>query len=120
MRLRSQVVQRDYPRPTEINATVLRPKGAGDQQLTELQRAEELIKREMVTMMHYDALHNPTLAQQGIAPGKKTQQQKAVISQAQHAAYLGSNPYEKFKEGDLEKVNIGLNRISYSMIPLFA
>ena len=61
-------------------------------------------------MMHYDALHNPTLAQQGIAPGKKTQQQKAVISQAQHAAYLGSNPYEKFKEGDLEKVNIVFNR----------
>ena len=62
--MRSQVVQRDYPRPTDVNHTVLRPKGAGDPQLTELQRAEELIKREMVTMMHYDALHNPTPAQQ--------------------------------------------------------
>ena len=38
LRLRSQVVQRDYPRPVEVNKTVLRPAGPNDPQLSELQK----------------------------------------------------------------------------------
>merc|ERR1719228_1780042 len=43
LKRRSQPVQRDLPRPTDMNHSVLRP-------LSDLQRAEELIKREMVVM----------------------------------------------------------------------
>ena len=55
-------------------------------------------------MLHYDAVYNPTLAQQGIQAGKKTSTQKAVLNQAQHLAYLETHPYKKYDEYDLEQV----------------
>nr|XP_053632555.1 cell division cycle 5-like protein [Cherax quadricarinatus] len=58
MKKRSQAVQRNLPRPQEVNSSVLRPMHA-DIHLSDQQKAEELIKREMVTMLHYDALHTP-------------------------------------------------------------
>lgn len=54
--LRSQVIQRKFPRPQDINMTVLRP-NSKMQGLNDLQKAEELVKQEMITMLHYDALH---------------------------------------------------------------
>ncbi|CAH8868559.1 unnamed protein product [Trichobilharzia szidati] len=66
---RSQVVHRSLPRPSAVNHAVLRniPSGGGatnqppqqEANMTDLQKAEELIKQEMVTMMHYDNLNNP-------------------------------------------------------------
>ncbi|GLG94841.1 Myb protein [Gryllus bimaculatus] len=44
LRSRSQVVQRELPRPVDINMAVLRPPHT-DPPLTELQKAEELIKK---------------------------------------------------------------------------
>lgn len=38
MKKRSQAVQRDLPRPYDVNMSVLRPMGANDPQLNELQR----------------------------------------------------------------------------------
>ena len=64
MKKRSQAVQRNLPRPQEVNVTVLRPMHA-DVHLSDQQKAEELIKREMVTMLHYDALHTPASSQGG-------------------------------------------------------
>lgn len=61
----------------------------------------------MLTMMHYDAVHSPTPSQLGIQMGKKGPQQmsqKAVVSQAQHLAYLDQHPYHKYEDKDLEKV----------------
>ena len=55
-------MQRDLPRPTDMNDSVLRPLNS-DPPLTELQRAEELIKREMIVMMHHDCVETPTPAQ---------------------------------------------------------
>lgn len=55
---RSQVIQRNLPRPLEANMLILRPPSDSGN-LTELQQAEELIKREMITMLHYDAVNNP-------------------------------------------------------------
>lgn len=55
---RSQVIQRNLPRPLEANMLILRP-SADCAGLTDLQQAEELIKREMITMLHYDAVNNP-------------------------------------------------------------
>lgn len=105
MKRRSQAVQRDLPRPTEISSAILRP-AAADMQLNELQKAEEQIKQEMLVMMHYDAVHSPTPAQLGLMPGKKGAQQpsqKSVVSQAQHMAYLEQHPYRRYEEKDLEK-----------------
>lgn len=83
MLLRSQVIQREFPRPLEINASMLRP--ANEMQgLTELQKAEELIKQEMMTMLHYDAFNDPV-------PGSNTAPQK----RQQHVSYLDSHPYDE-------------------------
>lgn len=62
------------------------------------------MKREMVTMLHYDAVYNPTLSQQGLSAGKKAPSQKAVVNQAQHLAYLEQHHYKKYDEYDLEQV----------------
>jgi len=88
---------------------------AHDPNFTQLQKAEELVKREMVTMLHYDAVYNPTLAQQGVVPGvKKPQAQKAVVNQATHISYLESHPYKKFDEYDLEQAKMTLiDQMSY-------
>lgn len=70
-------------------------------------QAEELIKQEMLTMMHYDALYSPTPQQMGITPGsKKPPQQKAVLNQAAHVSFLEQNPYVKYEDDDLVKVSI--------------
>lgn len=85
--LRSQVIQRDLPRPFEINMAVLRPP-IDSHSLSEMQRAEELIKSEMITMLHYDSLITP-LPTPPLQTGKRP-----VVIQAQHIAYLEQNPYE--------------------------
>ncbi|KAK7108189.1 cell division cycle 5-like protein [Littorina saxatilis] len=104
LKRRSQSVQRDLPRPVDINSAVMRPNGPNDAPLTELQKAEELIKEEMLTMMHYDALYSPTPQQLGIAPGsKKPPGQKGAVNQAQHLAFLEQNPYSKFEDKDIEQ-----------------
>jgi len=41
MRRRSQVLQRELPRPVEVNNAILRPANTSDSSLTDLQRAEE-------------------------------------------------------------------------------
>ncbi|CAH1799753.1 unnamed protein product [Owenia fusiformis] len=103
MRLRSQPVQRDLPRPSEMNHTVLRPIDARDPPLTDLQKAEELVKREMVTMMHYDALLTPTPAQQGLTPGAK---KTGAVNRANHAGYLEKYPYEQVSEEEIEQAKM--------------
>ncbi|KAK7078702.1 CDC5 cell division cycle 5-like protein [Halocaridina rubra] len=92
LKKRSQAVQRNLPRPQEVNATVLRPMHA-DIHLSDQQKAEELIKREMVTMLHYDALHTPTLS------GRKG----GIALDAQHRDHLERHPYKKYGETELEQ-----------------
>ena len=87
MKKRSQSVQRDLPRPQTINKSVLRP---SDVHMTDLQRAEELIKREMVVMLHYDALHSPSVTT------KKSSQDSV------HADYLQTHPYRQFTQEDMD------------------
>ncbi|XP_076054718.1 cell division cycle protein 21 [Oratosquilla oratoria] len=91
MKKRSQAVQRNLPRPQEVNMSVLRPLSA-DVQLSELQKAEELIKREMVTMLHYDALYTPA------GPSRKG----GVVAEAQHRDYLEKHTYENFDSEELD------------------
>merc|ERR1711936_1245197 len=101
LKRRSQPVQRDLPRPTEMNHSVLRPLNS-DPPLTELQRAEELIKREMIVMMHHDCIETPTLAQMGegsSAPSsskkKKVSEDRSILNEAGHRAYLDKHPFQK-------------------------
>lgn len=88
--LRSLVIQRALPRPHDINMTVLRPT-TEMQGLSNLQVAEEQVKQEMVSMLHYDALLNPIT--QSI-PNKK--------NNINHAQYLEQNKYENISKHDLD------------------
>lgn len=54
----------------------------------------------MITMLHYDTLHNPT------QPGRKG----AATSLAQAQAYLEQHTYDVFEESDLLAVSLKLCR----------
>ncbi|KAF5298294.1 hypothetical protein FQR65_LT09805 [Abscondita terminalis] len=91
--LRSQVIQRNFPRPQDVNMSVLRLQHES-YSLTDLQKAEELIKREMVTMLHYDNVKNPVIL--------SGQGKKQTVTQAQQLAYLEQHPYEQFTTEELD------------------
>uniref|UniRef100_A0A182NG25 Pre-mRNA-splicing factor CDC5/CEF1 n=1 Tax=Anopheles dirus TaxID=7168 RepID=A0A182NG25_9DIPT len=93
--LRSQVIQRDLPRPLEINTTVLRPSNEMHG-LTDLQKAEELVKQEMVKMLNYDALRNPITQ----VPAAALMKRPALT---QYQAYLEQHPYENIDESELSE-----------------
>ena len=97
---RSQAVQKDLPRPTEMNQTVLRPMNS-DPPLTGLQKAEELIKREMLVMMHYDCLETPTPSQRGEGSKKKSGADRGILNEQQHRQYLDKHPYQTFSDEDI-------------------
>ncbi|KAL1497690.1 hypothetical protein ABEB36_008608 [Hypothenemus hampei] len=96
-KLRSQVIQRDLPRPQEVNLSMLRPLNES-YSLTELQKAEELIKLEMTTMLHFDNLKNPLPSKQS---GKY---------HAQQLAFIEENPYDNFQQEELEVAREMLKR----------
>ncbi|XP_065171290.1 cell division cycle 5-like protein [Atheta coriaria] len=99
--LRSQVIQRSFPRPSEANMSMLRPANESHS-LSEIQKAEELIKKEMITMLHYDQLKNPVPT---TAASKKNNQ-----AQAQQLAYLEQYPYVDLRKEELEQAKIVLQR----------
>lgn len=110
-RSKSQAVQRSLPRPSDMNMTILRPLNS-DPPLTELQRAEELIKREMLVMLHHDVVYNPSETQVGYqsAMKKGRQGQSSALNQAHHLAYLEQHPYEKFEDEELEMAKLLLKQ----------
>ncbi|XP_047528491.1 cell division cycle 5-like protein isoform X1 [Vanessa atalanta] len=95
--LRSSALVAGAARPAEVNASVVR--GAGP--LTSLQRAEELLKAEMLAMLHYDALHDPP-------PG--VDKKRIVQLQASHLAYLEQHPYEQFTAEELDEAKEELRK----------
>lgn len=58
----------------------------------------------MITILHYDALHNPT------QPGRKG----AAISLAQAQGYLEQHTYDVFEESELLAVSLKLCRKIFS------
>lgn len=86
----------------QVNETILRPLNV-EPPLTDLQKSEELIKKEMITMLHFDLLHHPFGDQ---SSGKKGKGPGFGTNNAEHMAYLEQNPYEKFSKEDLKKVRI--------------
>ncbi|GFR13319.1 cell division cycle 5-like protein [Trichonephila clavata] len=93
----STAVQRDLPRPSDVNSNILRPAHC-DPPLTELQKAEELIKQEMLVMLHNDALKNPPQT-----PGLGKNKPQARLNLAHHASYLERHPYQEYDETDIEE-----------------
>ena len=91
----SQAVQRDMPRPSVVNDKIMRPHEQL-QNLSEMQRAEELIKAEMLTMLHNDAVKFPSNNS-----GKATQKQLAS-EMAKHQEYLKTKPLLPVADSDLE------------------
>lgn len=89
-RRQSQPVQRGLPRPTDVNHSILKSQTAADQPLTDLQKAEEMIKEEMLVMLHYDAIKNPT-----------TQQLIRNRSNV-HMEYLERHPYEELSGEEMK------------------
>ncbi|XP_050989890.1 cell division cycle 5-like protein [Labeo rohita] len=98
LRQRHTAVQRELPRPSEVNETILRPHNV-EPPLTDLQQAEELIKKEMITMIHFDCLHHPF----GDAQAKKGKGVGSSSNNAEHITYLEKTPYEKVSEDELKK-----------------
>jgi len=63
-------------------------------------QAEELIKAEMLTMIHYDALQNPIISfNEGLKKGQQTS-----LGAADHIAHLREFPYETFADDILAQV----------------
>merc|ERR1712223_1260222 len=111
LRRRSQAVQRDLPRPTDMNHSVLRPLNS-DPPLSDLQKAEELIKREMIVMMHHDCIETPTASQMGEGSSKKkkmTDHERGILNEATHRQYLDKHPYQRFNDEDIESAKKLLN-----------
>uniref|UniRef100_A0A8C4R7W6 CDC5 cell division cycle 5-like (S. pombe) n=1 Tax=Eptatretus burgeri TaxID=7764 RepID=A0A8C4R7W6_EPTBU len=94
LKQRHQAVQREMPRPTQVNEAVLRPV-PWESGLSDLQKAEEMVKQEMLILIHYDSLHHPV---SGKARGG-TQ----TSNTTDHVAFLEKHPYEKMNEEDLKK-----------------
>ncbi|KAH9507984.1 CDC5 cell division cycle 5-like protein [Bulinus truncatus] len=105
LKLRSLPVQRSLPRPFDVNANIMRPSGPNDPPLTELQKAEELIKQEVLIMLHHDSVYCPTEAQLSAGTGNRSGSQKAPANQAAHLAYLDKNPYTQIDPKDMEKAH---------------
>ncbi|CAN9500210.1 unnamed protein product [Ophioblennius macclurei] len=108
LKLRHTPVQRSLPRPTEVNESVLRP--ASMEPLSDLQQAEELIKQEMITMLHHDCLHHPPASGGGSA-GQPPQQQRSKTSRgpasasnnASHISHLETHQYRPTSTEDMDR-----------------
>lgn len=96
----STSVQRGLPRPSDVNNNILRPSHC-DPPLTELQKAEELIKQEMLVMLHHDSLKFPPV----VAPQGKSKQ-PPKLNLAHHASYLERHPHIEYEENEIEEVSL--------------
>lgn len=83
----------------QVNETILRPQNV-EPPLTDLQQAEELIKKEMITMIHFDCLHHPF----SDAQMKKPKGVGSTSNNTDHVTYLEKTPYHKISEDELKKV----------------
>lgn len=89
-RRQSKAVQRDLPRPSVVNNNILK---SSDVVLSELQQAEEMIKKEMLTIIHHDVLRNPSA------------NQMVKSSSSESSTYLANNPYREANEEEIEQAN---------------
>ncbi|OAF70328.1 Pre-mRNA-splicing factor CEF1 [Intoshia linei] len=99
MKTRSQVIQRNLERPCRINSAILKtPLNSTNENLNEIQKAEELIKAEMLLMLHYDYLNDPSSNQLYEA----SQQKNKLEFTKQSTTYLKQHDYAHFQ---IEEIN---------------
>ncbi|KAJ3610177.1 hypothetical protein NHX12_022271 [Muraenolepis orangiensis] len=103
LKLRHTPVRRNLPRPTEVNESVLRPTSV--EALSDLQLAEELIKQEMITMLHFDCLHHPSATSASQLQRSKSRGPASTSNNASHIAYLESNSYQPISTEDMEQAS---------------
>ncbi|KAK7901793.1 hypothetical protein WMY93_018562 [Mugilogobius chulae] len=101
LKLRHTSVQRELPRPTEVNESVLRPPSM--EPLLDLQLAEEMIKQEMITMLHYDCLHHPSANAASQLQRGKGKGPASTSNNASHVTYLESHQYKPLSPEDMEQ-----------------
>uniref|UniRef100_A0A1A8P498 Cell division cycle 5-like protein n=1 Tax=Nothobranchius rachovii TaxID=451742 RepID=A0A1A8P498_9TELE len=101
LKLRHTAVQRSLPRPTEVNESVLRP--ASMEPLSDLQIAEELIKQEMITMLHHDCLHHPSVNMANQLQRGKTKGPTSTSNNASHISYLETHSYKPVSTEEMEQ-----------------
>ncbi|KAM4607720.1 cell division cycle 5-like protein [Polymixia lowei] len=104
LKLRHTPVQRNLPRPTEVNESVLRP--ASVEPLSDLQLAEEMIKQEMITMLHYDCLHHPSVNLASQLQRSKARGPASTSNNASHIAYLDTHSYQPISTEEMEKATV--------------
>ena len=91
-----------------MNESILRAK---DIQLNPLQEAEELIKKEMLIMLHYDAINHPAENQISSKHNKRAQLPARwffrfgirYYCRFSHVGYLERNEYIELEPEDLEE-----------------
>lgn len=79
--------------------------------LSDLQLAEELIKQEMITMLHNDCLHHPTNNAASQLQRGKNRGPTSTSNNASHIAYLETHSYKPLSPEEMEQVttsSIGL------------
>ncbi len=103
MKKRSRAVQRNLPRPIDMNHSILRPIDLA-QPLTDLQNAEELVKKEMLVMLHFDTLYTPTASQCGLNNKKQMSFIPQPLNYEKHKSYLSENKYENFSVEEMSHV----------------
>lgn len=107
MKEKSMSIQRGLPRPSDMNHNILRPMDMV-QPLSDYQKAEEMIKEEMLLMLHHDALNDPTLNQCGVPAGSKApvKSQLKPLHVDKHQSYLREKRgYERFTREELSRAN---------------
>ncbi|XP_062511250.1 cell division cycle 5-related protein-like [Corticium candelabrum] len=88
----SQSVQRHLPRPSELNRNIVRP--TTEQPLSDLQKAEDMVKHEMLRMLCNDAVNHPTADQAG---------KKGKASIASLRGELEANPLSKIADEEMQE-----------------
>ncbi|TKS86050.1 Cell division cycle 5-like protein [Collichthys lucidus] len=85
----------------QVNESVLRPTSM--EPLLDLQLAEELIKQEMITMLHHDCLHHPSANAGSQLQRGKSRGPASTSNNASHIAFLETHPYKPVSTEDMEQ-----------------
>lgn len=86
----------------QVNESVLRPTSM--EPLSDLQQAEELIKQEMITMLHFDCLHHPSANAANQLQRGKIRGPTSTSNNASHIAYLEKTSYKPINTEEMEQV----------------
>ncbi|KFD56977.1 hypothetical protein M514_02234 [Trichuris suis] len=95
LKMQTKAVQRNLPRPHEINTSILRKEITAF--LSGPHAADEMLKREMLVLLHHDALNNPTSAQ--------TKYMNVTDAADRFSQFLEKNPYMPANQADLLEAN---------------